>query len=227
MYLKINYYLGTYGKLDEKLYKRVSRSNYVYIININDSNVCKIGSSANVFDRMAQIRPIIKSVFPFIENSITYNVYISQPLLSPENKRMLEFKMHDIFKENLIDGEWFKCDFSTAVQRLQLEEIVHVDTKMYKNTLNKFIESNYEEELFIKDFDKFKYYIPIKEVHFAGYMNKYPKDYLKSKSDILKVISDFKIYLSSKSSKEIGCSPNYKTQALNKINKFLAKYSEV
>ncbi|MCC0782919.1 hypothetical protein IR152_07430 [Clostridioides sp. ES-S-0108-01] len=87
--MNIKYIFDGYGEVTQKddvklnlLTKDGITDNigYLYILNIEGFNVCKIGTSLNVFKRISGIRQVVRCVFPHIENSIHYNVFISKPV---------------------------------------------------------------------------------------------------------------------------------------------------
>ena len=232
MLMKIKYFYTIYGEINENLQKRVPYGNYVYILNISGSDVCKIGHASCVFERIRQIRTIVKSVFPFIENSITYNVYMSSPLINAESKRALESELHGIFKDNNIDGEWFKCDFETAINTLREREFNYINFSRLKYTLNTFDDKIYKKINCFDSFNKLQYLKAFKKLEFIKFIEShYPKlldsnkiFYLNLNSsiteeDLINILKNFLKYIDSNQS-----NSQYKKDVAKRIDTFISKY---
>ncbi|WP_226888276.1 GIY-YIG nuclease family protein [Paraclostridium bifermentans] len=80
------------------------------MLNISGSDICKIGCANYVFERINQIRRIVKSAFSFYQEYYSYNIYISSTLKNTM-KFSLESELHSIFKYNNLDEKLFKFDF--------------------------------------------------------------------------------------------------------------------
>lgn len=229
--MKVKYFYTIYGEIDERLQKRIRYGNYVYILNIAGSDVCKIGHASYVFDRINQIRKIVKSVFPFIENSITYNVYISSPLKNAESKRSLESKLHNIFRENNLDGEWFKCDFQTAINVLKEKEFNYIDCYKLKYILSLFDDKIYNRKIFLDNFNKLKYLKSFEELEFKKFAESFlPECFDQGKffyvnlsdnateEDLINILKKFLEYIECNSSKS-----KYKKEVTKRINTFISE----
>lgn len=227
--MKIKYFYTIYGEVEEKLQKRIPFGHYVYILNISGSDVCKIGYATYIFQRMNQIRRIIKSIFPFIENSITYNVYIFSPLKSAESKRKLESELHKVFKENSIDGEWFKCNFEIAINTLKEKKFNYINHTKLKNTLNLFDDDSYNTEMFLQKFNDMTHLKAFKELNFSEFIevnysellnnNKYSYTHLKdsaTKDDIINILTSFAKHIEVNSNKS-----KYKKDVLKRIENLI------
>lgn len=230
--MRIKYFYTIYGEINENLQKRVPYGNYVYILNISGSDVCKIGHASCVFERIRQIRTIVKSVFPFIENSITYNVYISSPLIDAESKRALESKLHSIFKNSKIDGEWFNCNFETATNTLREKEFNYIHFNRLKYTLNTFDDKIYKKINCFDSFKRFQYLKAFKKLEFMNFIEShYPKlldsnkiFYLSLNSSIteenlIDILKNFLKHIDSNQS-----NSKYRKDVSKRIDTFISKY---
>jgi hypothetical protein len=231
MLMKIKYFYTVYGEIDEKLQKRIPYGNYVYILNISGSDVCKIGYATYVFGRMNQIRRIVKSIFPFIENSITYNVYISSPLKDVESKRALESELHSIFKENNLDGEWFKCSFNEAISNLKERELKYIDSNNLKYILSLFDDKVYIRKEIFEKFNRLQYLKAFKELEFKKFAEHHSPELFDqnrffrlnlngptTKENLINILKSFLEY--------IECNPgksNYKKEVTKRINTFISE----
>lgn len=230
--MKIKYFYTIYGEINEKLQKRIPYGNYVYILNISGSDVCKIGCATHVFERINQIRRIVKSVFPFIENSITYNVYISSPLKNSESKFSLESELHSIFKDSNLDGEWFKCDFETAINTLKEKEFNYIDFSYLRYILNIFDDRIYKKLNCFDSFNRLRYFKAFEKLEFIKFIEShYPKLLdcnkmfclnLNSYIDedyLINILKDFLKYIESSQS-----SSRHKKDANKRITTFISEY---
>lgn len=73
-----------------------TKDGYVYIIKKNDENIVKIGMSKNYSERTKQI----STKLPFEVETV--KVFKTKDMYS------LERKLHDIYKEKRLNGEWFE-----------------------------------------------------------------------------------------------------------------------
>lgn len=179
---KITYLYDGIGPIDESYEDKIRLTGlnlgkdedvgYIYILNINGSDVCKIGTTTRIFERISAIRQIVKSVFPFIENSITYNVYISKPITQ---RFKLEKELHKIFYSYNIDGEWFKCSYDKAIETLQEHQKGHVSDVGMNHVFSMIDDKKYKHYLLDKEFDRIKYLKCISCLDFEAYLTeKYP-----------------------------------------------------
>lgn len=230
--MKIKYFYTIYGEINEKLQKRIPYGNYVYILNISGSSVCKIGCATHVFERINQIRKIVKSVFPFIENSITYNVYISSPLKNSESKFSLESELHSIFKDSNLNGEWFKCDFETAINTLKEKEFNYIDFGYLRYTLNVFDDRIYKKLSCFDSFNRLRYFKSFEKLEFIKFIeSRYPKLLdcnkmfclnLNSSIDedyLINILKDFLEYIESSQS-----NSRHKKDINKRITNFISEY---
>lgn len=231
--MKIKYFYSIYGELEEKLYSRVPYGEYVYILNISGSDVCKIGHTRYIFNRINQIRNIVKSVFPFIENSITYNVYISSPLKDAYSKRALESELHTIFREHNLDGEWFKYDFNTVINTLREREFYYIDVSQLKYILSIFDDKIYKKNRCFDSFNRLQYLKSFQTLEFKKFLkHNYPESLDQNmhfrlninssttEEDLINILKNFLEY--------IKCTPNksnYKKDVTERINKFISEFN--
>ena len=231
--MKIKYFYSIYGELEEKLYSRISYGEYVYILNISGSDVCKIGHTRYIFTRIKQIRNIVKSVFPFIENSITYNVYISSPLKDADSKRALESELHTIFRENNLDGEWFKCDFNTVINTLREREFDYIDVSKLKYSLSIFDDKVYKRNRCFNSFNHLQYLKSFQALEFKNFLkHHYPGLLDQNKHLSLNINSsateEYLINILKNFSEYIKCihnKSNYKKDVTERINKFISEFN--
>lgn len=176
--MKIKYYYDGVGEIDEKYQeklniiglnqeKNINYTGYIYILNIEGTDVCKIGTSAYVFERIQAIRQIVKSVFPYIENAITYNVYISKPV---HQRYKLEKELHNIFSMDNLDGEWFKHELNEVIKVLQKVQQSYIYERGLKHVQYMFDEKYYNLYLLEKEFNRVKYLKCVSRLLFEKYL---------------------------------------------------------
>ncbi|MTK05667.1 MAG: GIY-YIG nuclease family protein [Hungatella sp.] len=213
--MKIKYYYDGFGEINEEYERKlniiglnqekdIKHTGYIYVLNIDGTDVCKIGTSVNVFERIQAIRQIIKSVFPYIENAITYNVYISKPV---HQRFKLEKDLHNIFSLNNLDGEWFKCDFNEVITVLKKVQQAYIYERGLEYVHYMFEEKYYNLYLLEKEFSRIKYLKCVSSLLFEKYLR-------QEKS---KLFSPNGFYLSD------NCTPYELCQALEDYLSFIDK----
>ncbi|ENZ9534564.1 TPA: GIY-YIG nuclease family protein [Clostridioides difficile] len=243
--MKIKYIFDDYGEVTEKnklqmnLVGKCSYKDtigYIYILNIEGSNVCKIGTAFHIFERIGSIRQIVKCVFPYVENAITYNVFISKPVF---NKFKLEKTIHNIFSEKKLDGEWFNSSFEETIKILKQEEVNYIHTEAYNNILSLFDPNIYYKYIWHKDWIRLVYLKSIINLGFHKFIDRNYSNLFNNSStdlrpetsldDILELLKNYQKYINDNKKAlriELDIDSNKFYNYINSVNKKLSEFIE-
>lgn len=247
--MKVCYFYDSIGEIDESYEDKINlvgfdtnknkmNIGYIYILNIKDADVCKIGTSQWIFNRIASLRQIIKSIFPYIENSITYNVYISKPV---KHRFELENNLHKHFQKDNIDGEWFKCSFHDAIKVLQNTQKDFVFEKGLEHVRYMISNNGYKKYLLDKEFNRIKHLKCLLNLNFKKFLlaenpKLFTENYLElsencTPNDLLLLLEKYLLYLKSGISIEQTTLNNrkfysYRINAQKQVTEFIKDIKE-